>query len=179
MKMQSRWAVFISGRGSNLAAAIDELGDEIKLVVTSSSKAVGLLRAKRAGIKVLELTRPIDWLNLIKVLEEHQINKIFLLGFMKIIPIEFIQRFGRLILNLHPSLLPLHPGLESIKRAYDEKTNVGVSVHRVIPEVDAGEILLQKMSCASEMLSNFSYDEVELRVHQDEQILVRKAIVGY
>ncbi len=179
MKIQSRWAIFISGRGSNLAAAIDELGDEIKLVVTSNVKAGGILRAKRAGIKVLELPRLVDWWLLSKVLKEHQINKIFLLGFMKIIPIEFIQSFGLQILNLHPSLLPLYPGLESIKRAYDEKANVGVSVHQVIPEVDAGEILMQKTSCVSERLSNFSYDEVELKVHQDEQLLVRQAIAGY
>lgn len=176
MSEQTRWAVFISGRGSNLMAALDELGDQIQLVVTSHPRAAGVLRAKRAGIEVLFLGKPIDWIQLTKDLKEHRINRIFLLGFMKIIPVEFIQDWSKKIINLHPSLLPLYPGLESIKKAFDEKANVGVSVHEVIPEVDAGKILLQKKSVSSDKLGVLSLFEVELKVHQDEQFLVRKVI---
>ena len=174
--MPTRWAILISGRGSNLAAAIDELGEQIQIVVTSNAKAGGILRAKRAGIEVIQLPKPVSWIELTKVLKERQINNIFLLGFMKIIPVEFIQDWRDKIINLHPSLLPLYPGLESIQRAYDEKANVGVSVHRVIPEVDAGEILLQKKSYGSDELSRLTFEQVELKVHQDEQLLVRKLI---
>ncbi len=176
MKSRAKWAIFISGRGSNLTAAIDELGDQVSVVVTSNIKAGGILRAKRAGIEIISLPKPVKWLELTKVLKERQINHIFLLGFMKIIPVEFIQDWRDQIVNLHPSLLPLYPGLESIQRAYEEKADVGVSVHRVIPEVDAGQILLQKRSCEKKDLGSLSFEQVELKVHQDEQLLVRRSI---
>ncbi len=174
--MRTNWAIFISGKGSNLCAAIDEVGDQIKLVVTSNPKAGGILRAKRAGIEVLELKRPIDWQRLTKDLRVRGINKIFLLGFMKIIPLEFIQNWSKNIINLHPSLLPLYPGLESIRKAYEDKAEIGVSVHEVIPEVDAGRILIQKKSFRTPSYSLLKLGEVEMKVHQDEQILVRKVI---
>ncbi len=178
-RARNKWAIFISGRGSNLAAAIDEVGEDIKLVVVSSPKASGLLRAKRAGVSILQLPRPINWPQLTRELKERQINKIFLLGFMKIVPLEFIQSFSDSIFNLHPSLLPLYPGLDSIKRAYEDGANIGISVHRVIPEVDAGEILLQKTSFDRSRDEKLSLEVTELKVHQDEQLLVRKAIGGY
>ncbi len=172
----AKWAIFISGRGSNCWAAIDELGDQVRVVVTSNLQAGGVLRAKRAGIEVIGLNRPINWLQLTKELSERQINRIFLLGFMKIIPLEFIQSWREKIFNLHPSLLPLFPGLESIRKAFDEKASVGVSVHEVIPQVDAGKVLLQKKSFGSQELEHLSFTQVELKVHQDEQLLVRKII---
>ncbi len=176
MRGLPNWAVFISGRGSNLCGAIDELGDQIALVVTTHARAGGVLRAKRAGIPVHILARPVDWRALTHELQLRKINKIFLLGFMKILPVEFINEWRDAIVNLHPSLLPAYPGLESIERAYQERNDLGVTVHKVIPEVDAGEILLQKKTLLGERILSQSLQEVELRIHQDEQILVRSIL---
>jgi len=184
VKRIPRWAIFISGRGSNFCAAIDEMGDQIELVVTTSAKAAGVLRAKRSGLRCLQISRPINWGALTAELKKCQINKIFLLGFMKILPAEFINEWPEKIVNLHPSLLPLYPGLESIKRAFKERSDIGVSVHEVTAQVDAGKILLQKTSIMAENISRLKPDHgfeqrleaVELKVHQDEQCLVRKII---
>lgn len=171
-----RWAVFISGRGSNLCAAIDEFGDQIACVVSTKAHAVGVLRAKRAGIPVLILTQRPDWQALNAELKRRKINKIFLLGFMKILPVEFINEWTKMIVNLHPSLLPAYPGLQSIERAFNEQQDIGVTVHEVTPEVDAGAILLQKKSLSCQRILQLSLDAAELKVHQDEQLLVRKFI---
>jgi phosphoribosylglycinamide formyltransferase-1 len=181
MRDFSDWAIFISGRGSNLCAALDQFGDQIKCVVSTSPRAVGVLRAKRAGIPVLILGRPMShsnaWQELTRELRLRKINKIFLLGFMKILPVEFINDWFEAIINLHPSLLPAYPGLESIERAFSEQNDLGVTVHEVIPEVDAGLILLQKKSVSKEQLkTHLSLEKAELKVHQDEQTLVRRML---
>ncbi len=185
MRDFSNWAIFISGRGSNLCAALDQFGDQIKCVVSTSPRAAGILRAKRAGLSVLILRRPVDWNDLTQELKLRRINKIFLLGFMKIVPVEFINDWSTSIFNLHPSLLPTYPGLESIVRAFRDRNALGVSVHEVIPEVDAGKILLQKQSVSKNFFeqldsgkngSFMDLETAELKVHQDEQILVRRIL---
>jgi folate-dependent phosphoribosylglycinamide formyltransferase PurN len=185
MRDFSNWAIFISGRGSNLCAALDQFGDQIKCVVSTSPRAAGILRAKRAGLEILILKRPADWKDLTRELKLRRINKIFLLGFMKILPVEFINDWSASIINLHPSLLPAYPGLESIERAFLDRNDLGVTVHEVIPEVDAGKILLQKKSVSKNLFEQIGsaksgetmdLEKAEFKVHQDEQILVRKII---
>ncbi len=190
-----RWAVLISGRGSNLAALLDTRDEvEIALVVSSSHAAVGLKRAERAGVRTrvtpFKLGRSgqpiIDWVKLNVMLRECGITNLFLAGFMKVIPSSFVECWEGKILNLHPSLLPKYPGLESIERAWRARENIGVTVHEVTPEVDAGKIILQRVTLAQSRhlnaTSNEEYsfdsplDSVELRVHIDEQRAVKEAI---
>ncbi len=168
--MKKKWAVFISGTGSNLNAMLD-IRENIRLVVSSSSQALGILKSKRAGVPTLILPKPIDWNQLNQTLESFGINAIFLAGFMKIIPESFISDFKGTIINLHPSLLPDYPGLKSIEKAFQDQKPLGVSVHQVIPEVDAGEILVQRRT---ETLQ--SLESSEFLVHLSEQRLVREVI---
>lgn len=187
------WAVFVSGRGSNLAALLD-LQDEIDigLVVTSDPSAYACLRARRAGVRVLEIPRQmsassknakIDWAELVEKLCEAQVTAIFLAGFMKIVPQSFLltwsekrsQSSSGNIINLHPSLLPNYPGLNSIARAFNDAAPLGASVHQVTAEVDGGLVLAQRRT----WLNKDSLSKAEFLVHIDEQRLVREVVRKY
>lgn len=144
-QMHTRWAVMISGTGSNLQTLLDEGCEPLpRLVITSRPDAPGVGKARRMGVPVHLLSTPIDWKKLETFLENLGIQKIFLLGFMKIIPTDFIDSKKFQILNLHPSVLPLYPGLKAFEKAYAENSQLGATVHIVEPVVDAGPILKQK-----------------------------------
>lgn len=174
-----RWAVFISGRGSNLSSLLNLQNEKIKVVVSSSPKALGVLRARRAGIPVLILPRPIQWTDLDQELKRRGINRIFLLGFMRVIPEQFVGAWHRKIINLHPSLLPNYPGLESIERSFADRADMGVTVHEVVEEVDAGKIILQRRCLSSSEIPEYSLGNAEFRVHIDEQRLVEEAFLRW
>ena len=172
---RQRWAIFISGTGSNLHAMID-LRDyvDIALVVSSKAQAPGLLKAKRAGIPTLVLDSKINWTILHQELIKYRVQRIFLLGFMKLLPEDFVKLWEGKMLNVHPSLLPLHPGLKSIEKAFAKKDPIGVTVHEVTREMDAGQKVFQKR------LADISYDipleAVEQMVHLAEHRLVRESV---
>jgi len=171
-----RWAIFISGTGSNLSALLEERPLlDINLVLSSKPKAYGLLRAKRAGIPTSILPTSIQWNAVHEQLLQHRIEAIFLLGFMKVLPDEFIAHWKGKILNLHPSLLPFYPGLHSIERAWQEKQKLGATVHQVIAEVDQGEIILQR-KVPIPVEKHYPLSQYELWVHIHEQKLIREAI---
>lgn len=184
----TRLCVFISGRGSNLAAAIEacsEYGDtakvQIVLVVSSDRSAAGLAKARRAGIATYVAPRvfdrklgkeKIDWDELSMKLQSLHVDMIFLLGFMRIVPAGFLTTWKSKVINLHPSLLPRYPGLNSIERAFLDSSDMGVTVHSVVPEVDRGPIIRQKTSLKGQTLA-----ESEFNVHILEQVLVKKTIL--
>jgi phosphoribosylglycinamide formyltransferase-1 len=169
-----RWAVFLSGRGSNAEALWENLSElDVRLCVSSRKKAYGLLRAQRLGIPTLVLEKTVDWQNLSNQLQARQINQIFLLGFMKLIPADFLQFWKAKIWNLHPSLLPDFPGLEAIEKSYAAGGAMGVSLHEVTPEMDAGPILLQKKICEFSE-KEMSFEEAQRKISQTEQSLVRE-----
>lgn len=177
---RKNWAVFISGQGSNLRALLhspDLLN--IKLVVSSRANAAGLLFAKRAGIPCKILSNPIDWTELNFALKKAEIECIFLLGFMRLLPKTFIDNWRQKILNLHPSLLPKYVGLKSVERAYNEQSDVGVTVHEVIPEMDAGPIVMQKKVLAGGQFTGLSLEDCEFKVHIAEQNLIRRALLKW
>lgn len=180
--LRKRWAVLISGRGSNLAAVLD-LGDEVdvRLVVSSSPTAYGLLRARRAGVPTawtpqVTGSKKIDWPALDSLIRSRGVTHIFLAGFMKIVPASFIQKWDGRIINLHPSLLPSYPGLNSIERAHQEGAAMGVTVHEVTPEVDAGAMICQRRSLNENEVRGYSLCDSEFLVHLDEQRVVKEAI---
>ncbi|HRO68510.1 MAG TPA: formyltransferase family protein, partial [Pseudobdellovibrionaceae bacterium] len=127
-----RWAVFISGRGSNLQALLDQATvQEIRWVLSSKESAPGLLRAKRAGVPYAVLPKKIDWDELDGELRNRGITDLFLAGFMKLVPAPFVERWEGRMLNVHPSLLPAYPGLRAFEKSYEEKQEMGVTAHIV------------------------------------------------
>lgn len=178
---KERWAVFISGRGSNLQALLDGIEENrIVLVVSSSAKAAGLLKARRAGVPTLVLDKKIDWTALQKELVRRHISRIFLAGFMRLIPPSFLEAWEAAILNVHPSLLPAFPGLEAIGKSYEAGGEMGVTVHVVTPEMDAGPQLLKRQAVSAEKRRGKSGDpltlsEAEFLISVTEQSLVREA----
>jgi phosphoribosylglycinamide formyltransferase-1 len=171
----ARWAVFLSGRGSNAQALWENISDlNIDLCVSSRKKSLGLLRAKRAGVPTLILDPKVDWTGLTQILEARRINRIFLLGFMKILPADFCEHWQGRIWNLHPSLLPEFAGADAIERSYAAKGSFGVSVHQVTAEMDAGPLCLQHR-LSSEVQRDFpTLSQAQMRISQTEQRLVRE-----
>jgi phosphoribosylglycinamide formyltransferase-1 len=154
--MKRRVAILISGRGSNMVALIEaaRAGDfpaKIAVVISNRTDAGGLERAKASGIATLTIEskpfgkdRAAFEAELQSALEQHKIDLICLGGFMRLFTAEFVQRWHGRMLNIHPSLLPSFPGLEPQAQALRAGVKIsGATVHFVIPENDAGPILMQ------------------------------------
>ena len=154
--MKRRVAILISGRGSNMAALIEaakapDFPAEIVSVISNRADAQGLEKAAAHGIATdLIESKPFgkDRAGFVAVLErtlaEHKIELICLGGFMRLFTAEFVQRWHGKILNIHPSLLPSFPGLDPHGQALAAGVKIsGATVHFVIPETDAGPIVMQ------------------------------------
>ena len=150
-----RLGVLISGRGSNLQALIDAIGDgrlraSIDVVISNVAAAPGLDRARAAGIETLVMdhrgaTREAYDRALAGELLSRQVDLVCLAGFMRRLGPAMVTAFPNAILNIHPSLLPSFPGLDAQRQALDHGVKVsGVTVHLVADELDAGPIVLQQ-----------------------------------
>lgn len=150
---KSNTAIFISGRGSNLKSLIKYSKSKyslikIKLVVSNTINAKGLIYAKKSKIKYYinnYKNIAVSEKQIFKQLSRFKIDLICLAGFMKILSEKFIKKFKKPILNIHPSLLPKYKGLNTHKRVLknNEKYS-GSTVHFVTPKLDSGKIILQK-----------------------------------
>src|SRR5919204_4599521 len=154
--MKRRVAILISGRGSNMAAliraaSVQDFPAEISLVISNKADALGLERAKAAGVNTLVIkSKPFgkDRAAFEKVLQaaldRHGIELICLGGFMRLFTAEFTKAWYGRMLNIHPSLLPSFPGLDPHGQALRAGVKLsGATVHFVIPETDAGPIVMQ------------------------------------
>jgi len=154
--MKRRVAILISGRGSNMAALIEaaRLADfpaEIVVVISNRADAQGLEKAAASGIPTLVIaSKPFGKdragfeVVLQRALDEHQVELICLGGFMRLFTGEFVQAWYGKMLNIHPSLLPSFPGLDPHGQALRAGVKIsGATVHFVIPETDAGPIVMQ------------------------------------
>jgi phosphoribosylglycinamide formyltransferase-1 len=154
--MKRRVAILISGRGSNMAALIDaaRLADfpaEIVAVISNRADAAGLEKAEASGISTVVIeSKPFGKDRagfeavLQRALEENKVELICLGGFMRLFTAEFVQRWYGRMLNIHPSLLPSFPGLDPHGQALQAGVKIsGATVHFVIPETDAGPIIMQ------------------------------------
>ena len=146
-------AIFISGTGSNLKSLIkfsktNKSPISINLIVSNNSKAKGLNYAKIYKIKKKVLNfknRNLSEDKILSILKINNIEMICLAGFMKILSKNFIKKFKGKILNIHPSLLPKYRGLNTHKRALNNKEKYsGCTVHLVNSKLDSGKIILQK-----------------------------------
>lgn len=168
-------AVFISGQGSNLEVILNQKqAFQSVLVVSSRKEAYGLTRAKNHQVPSIVLEPKIDWSQLNSQLKAHQIDLIFLAGFMKIVPPDFVSSWQDRIFNLHPSWLPEFKGLKAIERAYEQKVGVGVTIHAVSSELDSGPILLQEWAVTRDEIAGLTLQEVIERTHQREHQLVSR-----
>ena len=153
--MKKRIGVLLSGRGSNFVALADSVAagripdTEIAIVVSNREGAAGIDKAKDRGIptrvipsKGLE-REPYDR-QVVAVLHQHGVDLICLAGYMRLLSPYFVASFPNRILNIHPSLLPSFPGLESQRQALEYGVKIaGCTVHFVDENLDAGPIVLQ------------------------------------
>ena len=146
--------VLISGNGSNLQSIIDNAKSidlTICCVFSNKMDAFGLKRAAKVGIPCVALDETLFDSKLgfdqeiMKVIDNYQAKVIILAGYMRILSADFISKYSGKILNIHPSLLPKFPGLNTHQRAIDasEKKH-GASVHFVTEEVDGGPVIAQQ-----------------------------------
>jgi|TARA_B100001105_G_C22253860_1_gene383767 phosphoribosylglycinamide formyltransferase-1 len=175
--------VLISGSGSNLQAFIDLISSKIlKLnilaVISDNKNAHGLIRAKKAKIKTICIEnkkypnkKNFDQ-KLSEIIDMFDPNFIFLAGFMRILRKDFVKKYEGKIINIHPSLLPKYPGLNTHQRAIEsnEKWH-GCSVHFVTEEVDEGPLIMQSKI---PILNNDSSDKLAIRVLKREHIIYPK-----
>jgi phosphoribosylglycinamide formyltransferase-1 len=152
---RKRVAVLISGRGSNLAALIEasraaEYPAVIALVVSDRQDAAGLGHAAAQGISTRAIerrefsTKAAFEAELTETLAQAGIDLICLAGFMRILSPAFVETWRDRMLNIHPSLLPLFPGLHTHERALAAGMKLhGATVHFVRAEVDTGPIIAQ------------------------------------
>ena len=175
-----KWAIFVSGTGSNFLSVMKSpLRKKVKVLVSSKKNAPAVAKARRLGLPVLILKKD-GWDELVSSLKSLGVDAIFLLGFMKVLPESFLNQWNHLLLNLHPSLLPAYPGLKAIERAYKDGADVGVSIHHVIAELDAGHVVKQKRVYSPEGSSKkWSLPKVVDRVHMCERRLVRKVMYEF
>jgi phosphoribosylglycinamide formyltransferase 1 len=153
--MKKRIGVLLSGRGSNFVALADSVATgripnaEIAIVISNREGAPGIDKAKERGIptKVIPskgLEREVYDRQVVAVLNDHKADLICLAGYMRLLSPYFVASFPNRILNIHPSLLPSFPGLESQRQALEYGVKfAGCTVHFVDENLDAGPIVLQ------------------------------------
>lgn len=147
--------MLISGSGTNLQSFIDRVGSgeldlELAVVISNRPAAAGLERARKAGIRV-ECVESAGYADrtaydraLATVLDGYSPDLILLAGFMRILGAELLLRYSGRILNIHPSLLPAYPGLDTHRRVLDAGDDWhGCTVHFVTEELDGGPRIIQ------------------------------------
>ncbi len=177
--------VLVSGRGSNLQAMIEAVRDgrlpaEIRAVISSEPGAPALARARTAGIPVHVINhrdfpaREQFDRALMQRIDACQPRLVVLAGFMRILGKDFIDHYAGRMINIHPSLLPAFPGLDTHARALQSgaKTH-GASVHFVTHEVDGGPLIVQ---AAVPVLEGDSPDILAERVLAEEHRIYPLAI---
>jgi len=182
---KKRIGVLLSGRGSNFEALADSVAAgripnaEIAIVISNRENAPGIEKARARGIpaKVIPsrgLERePYDKL-VIAALEEKKVDLVCLAGYMRLLSPAFVAAFRNRILNIHPSLLPAFPGLESQRQAIEHGAKFsGCTVHFVDENLDAGPIILQ---AAVPILDDDTPETLSERVLKEEHRIYTEAV---
>jgi len=183
--MTKRIGVLLSGRGSNFEALADGISAgripnaEIAIVVSNREGAPGIDRARTRGLatrvipsKGLE-REPYDRL-VVTALREANVELICLAGYMRLLSPFFVAAFPQRILNIHPSLLPSFPGLESQKQALEYGVKfAGCTVHFVDENLDAGPIVLQAVVPVED---DDTEDSLSARILREEHRIYCEAV---
>ena len=181
-----RAVILISGNGSNLQSLIDnarKIDLEICLVISNKEDAFGLKRAKLANITAhfvdpnLYKSREDFDKKLVTIIDELDISLIVLAGYMRILSSDFIHHFSGKILNIHPSLLPKFPGVNTHRKAIDAKEKYhGATVHFATEELDGGPIISQEIVEVDSIDTEYSLAQ---KVLEKEHILYPRVIHWY
>jgi phosphoribosylglycinamide formyltransferase-1 len=181
--LRKRTAILISGRGSNMAALIAAAADpaypaEIAVVVSNRAAAAGLERAAEAGIATAAVSYKegiaAGEAAIETALAAHGVDLVCLAGFMRLLSPGFVARWRDRMINIHPSLLPAFPGLDSHERALAAGVKLhGCTVHFVRSEMDSGPIIGQ---AAVPVLPADTPETLAARVLAAEHVLYPKAL---
>ena len=174
--------ILASGKGSNLQAIIDyikenNLSINIGIVISDNQQAFALKRAEAQGIKKLYVNpgryktflEPKAERYIVEILRQHKVNLVCLAGFMRVLKKYFIEAFNNRIVNIHPSLLPAFPGLESWKQALDYGVKfTGCTTHFVEYKIDAGPIIMQAVV---PVLKDDTPETLHKRIQEKEHLI--------
>jgi phosphoribosylglycinamide formyltransferase-1 len=178
-------AVMISGSGSNLEAIVKachqkNIYGEIVYVISNNPDAYGIERAKKYNIPVKIIdhksyTDRDDFDDALKeFLDNLEIDFIILAGFMRILGKNITEKFYGKMINLHPSLLPLYPGLNTHAQALNNKDKYhGISIHFVTAKLDEGPLIAQGKILIKE---EDNIEKLIARIHKVEHDLLPKVI---
>src|SRR5580692_8323356 len=183
--MNKRIGILLSGRGSNFEALAESVAAgripnaEIAVVVSNREGAPGIERANARGIKsrVIPskgLEREVYDRQVAAVLDEHKVDLICLAGYMRLLSPFFVAKYPNRILNIHPSLLPSFPGLESQRQALEYGVKfAGCTVHFVDENLDAGPIVLQSVVPVKE---DDTENTLSTRILEEEHRIYSQAV---
>ncbi len=175
--------ILISGRGSNMESILNFLKEGAatnvcpKIVISSKPEVEGLKKASKFGIPTSIVSNKLKgWdydKEIISVLQKYDVNPdnglVCLAGYMRLLSPEFVRKYKMRIINIHPSLLPSFPGLNSQKKALDHGVKVtGCTVHFVDEGLDSGPIIAQKHV---NVLEDDTYETLSDRILEQEHIL--------
>ncbi len=175
--------ILISGRGSNMESILNFLKENNiadicpKIVISSKPEAEGLKKASKYGVPtrvVSNNSKGWDYdSEIINILQEYDVSPenglVCLAGYMRLLSPEFVRKYKMRIMNIHPSLLPSFPGLNSQKKALDYGVKVtGCTVHFVDEGLDSGPVIAQKHVA---VLDNDTFETLSERILIQEHIL--------
>jgi phosphoribosylglycinamide formyltransferase 1 len=175
--------ILISGRGSNMESILNFLKENNiadicpKIVISSKTEAEGLKKASKFGVPtrvVSNNSKGWDYdSEIINILQEYDVNPenglVCLAGYMRLLSPEFVRKYKMRIMNIHPSLLPSFPGLNSQKKALDYGVKItGCTVHFVDEGLDSGPVIAQKHVT---VLENDTFETLSERILVQEHIL--------
>ncbi len=183
--MSRRLAVLVSGRGSNLQAIIDAIGDgrldaRIAVVVSNRPGVAGLDRAAAAGIEARHIN-PNEFAGrdefdraVASAFAAKSVDLVCLAGYMRLVGTPLLDAFPNRMLNIHPSLLPAFPGLDAQRQALEHGVRIaGATVHFVTRELDGGPIVLQS---AVPVLPEDTVESLSARILVEEHRIYPEAI---
>jgi len=176
-----RIVILISGRGSNLQALLEaNLPCQIAAVISNRADAQGLGVAREHGIATAVVPhreyddRASFDAALAEVIDHHAPDIIVLAGFMRILTDSFVERYAGRLINIHPSLLPAYPGIDTHERALSDGIKIhGCTVHFVTPTLDHGPIIIQ---AAVPVMRDDTAQTLSERVLREEHRIYAQAI---
>lgn len=180
--------VLISGRGSNLQAIVDAIaaGDlcaDLRAVVCNEPGAPGIERARRAGCEVTVVhhrdfpDRRQFETALAGAIDRFDPDLVVLAGFMRVLGSAFVRHYSGRLVNIHPSLLPRFPGLDTHARAIESGARIhGATVHFVTDELDGGPIITQ---ARVPVFKNDDPESLAARVLAREHVILPRALAWF
>lgn len=184
-----RVAIFASGTGSNAEALMKKMNEnglqqlgKIEFVLSDRKGALVLEKAAQHDVKFYLVEKPVDRASqeneILKLIDLHHIDWVFLAGYMRIISGDFLKAMANRhqgkfqVVNIHPSLLPDYPGANSLERAYEDKVNEsGVTLHYVDEGMDTGPLIAQEKV---QIHAEDSFSDFKSRIHALEHKMYTK-----